>query len=108
MAGLKGRRWEYLRRQVLKMERSRCRYCGLPGFEVDHIRPRYSGGAWWARRNLQVLCSKCHKAKTRKETMDPERYQWRKYLESLSILTGKNENGSFYNGPNNENQIASK
>ena len=108
MAGLKGRRWEYLRRQVLHEERRRCRLCGLPGFEVDHIRSRHAGGSWWGRHNLQVLCKLCHQRKTRKENMDPERYQWRKYLESLSILTGKNENRSFDNGPNNEDQIASK
>jgi len=35
--------------------------------EVDHIIAVSLGGEMWDKKNLQVLCSECHKVKTRKD-----------------------------------------
>lgn len=43
------------------------RLVGYPdGFELDHIIPLFKGGADTVE-NCQVLCTECHKAKTREE-----------------------------------------
>lgn len=34
-------------------------------FEVDHVRAVALGGSMWDEKNLRVLCSDCHKKKTR-------------------------------------------
>lgn len=36
-------------------------------FEVDHIVAIVNGGDQWDEKNLQVLCSTCHKEKTKKD-----------------------------------------
>ena len=62
------RRWQGLRREVLETAGWRCAACGGYGFEVDHVKPwRGHPGRLWDRRNLQVLCKRCHAAKTRQE-----------------------------------------
>jgi len=66
-----------LRRQVLN-EEPRCRRCGEPAAEVDHIMSRASLRAMGLpedlvrelgdrRDNLQALCVPCHAAKTEQE-----------------------------------------
>lgn len=48
-----------LRRAVFERDNERCRNCGVPGTEIDHIRDSSSELA-----NLQLLCSDCHRQKT--------------------------------------------
>lgn len=36
-------------------------------FHVDHIKAIVNGGDMWDEKNLQVLCSRCHKKKTAKD-----------------------------------------
>lgn len=59
--------WQRARRQVLD-EEPRCRSCGNPAIEVDHIVPTFRGGSS-ERENLQALCSSCHLAKTTAEQL---------------------------------------
>ena len=56
--------WKALRAQVLA-EEPRCRMCGAPSTDVDHIVPVPQGSE--DRGNLQGLCHACHSSKTRKE-----------------------------------------
>ena len=37
------------------------------GFDVDHITALCNGGEMWDKKNWQVLCSECHKEKTRND-----------------------------------------
>ena len=37
------------------------------GFEVDHIVAVALGGDMWDKKNLQILCTACHRAKTAKD-----------------------------------------
>ena len=48
--------------------------------QVDHVRPLWSLTAeertdlkWWGPQNLQILCTPCHAAKTRKEAAERAR-----------------------------------
>lgn len=53
-----------LRLRVL-VEEPRCRGCGAPATEVDHIEPRYRRpDLFLVRTNLQALCRRCHARKT--------------------------------------------
>ncbi|MDI1496223.1 MAG: HNH nuclease domain-containing protein [Cenarchaeum symbiont of Oopsacas minuta] len=36
-----------------------------PAYEVDHIKAVALGGDSWNKENLQILCSSCHKVKTK-------------------------------------------
>ena len=60
------RNWKAIRARVLRRDGHRCRMCGQPGAEVDHIVPVSKGGSWEAA-NLQTLCRPHHIAKTRNE-----------------------------------------
>lgn len=63
-----GRRYDRLRDFVLHRDRWQCRKCGEVGdLEVDHVRRIKSGGATWDPENLQALCVRCHREKTRGE-----------------------------------------
>lgn len=55
--------WRRLRLRVLRRDRWRCRTCGQPATEVDHIVPSTAGGSD-AMTNLQALCRRCHSTKT--------------------------------------------
>jgi 5-methylcytosine-specific restriction protein A len=63
-------RWNELREVILARDK-KCAICGHTGdyfnpLQVDHILEVASGGAMWDKKNLQVLCSNCHKIKTAK------------------------------------------
>ena len=53
------------REAVWDRDQGRCRLCGAPGDEIDHISDSSS-----ALSNLQLLCTSCHQRKTR-ERMVP-------------------------------------
>ena len=62
-------RWQRLRAEVLQAEPF-CRTCRAVGvktltIDIDHI-VKHAGDArlFWARRNLQGLCKRCHTIKT--------------------------------------------
>jgi 5-methylcytosine-specific restriction protein A len=57
-----GSGWSRLRTRVLA-EEPRCRLCGAPSNEVDHIVPLAAGGTN-ERGNLRALDTACHKLKT--------------------------------------------
>ena len=85
-------RWQRLRREIKDRDGWRCKTCGKSGaLEVDHVKPRAAGGAFWDPRNLQVLCRGCHIAKTRRENTertvarDPGRDRWNAFRDALLI-----------------------
>ncbi|MEB2311190.1 MAG: HNH endonuclease [Sorangiineae bacterium] len=47
------------RAAVIERDRGKCRLCGKPGTEIDHIE-----GSSPELTNLQLLCHECHAAKT--------------------------------------------
>ena len=68
---ISGHRWQKLRERILLRDASLCQPCKARGHitlavEVDHITPIHKGGTD-AERNLQAICSACHKAKTAAE-----------------------------------------
>jgi 5-methylcytosine-specific restriction endonuclease McrA len=63
----KVRRWKTraeTRRLVWERDGGRCRYCGLPGQEIDHVR-RLRGRAFHCPSNVVVACRACNRAKWR-------------------------------------------
>lgn len=66
-----------LRYQVLKEAAGRCALCGVTKdeypLEVDHIIPRSKGGKT-VYENLQVLCTRCNRAKSNKDSTDFRKY----------------------------------
>ena len=60
-----GSAWRTLRAVVLA-EEPRCRLCGAPASEVDHILNRAAGGSD-NRSNLRSICQRCHRSKTSAE-----------------------------------------
>lgn len=58
--------WNTLRAAALRRDRHRCRTCGAPATEVDHI----ARGDDHRLTNLQSLCSPCHQAKTTAEATE--------------------------------------
>ena len=65
-----------IRKHIRQRDYCECAQCGEydPRFEVDHIRPLYEqkyksndeiDWSYWDERNLQTLCRKCHKEKTK-------------------------------------------
>ena len=81
-------KWRELRREVLKKYGERCMRCGETedALEIDHIKK-------WSVRpdlryelaNLQVLCAKCHRWKTRQERADD-------FDEKLDFRLGRRTN----------------
>lgn len=65
-------RWAKLRKQILARDNHLCQDClkvGMyrTGNQIDHIKPaRKNPELFWDPDNLQVLCMRCHTAKTRK------------------------------------------
>lgn len=60
-------RWRKLRATMLA-QYPKCRQCGRPSSEVDHIiahKGHY--GLFYGKDNLQTLCKSCHSRKTAKE-----------------------------------------
>ena len=58
-----GGEWPAIRLRQL-IDEPFCRICGAPATEVDHIHPLRDGGTH-ERSNLQSLCGRCHRRKTR-------------------------------------------
>ena len=67
-----------IRDYIRKRDYGECAYCGDydARFEVDHIKPLYEqkyktteevDWSYWDERNLQTLCRKCHKEKTKED-----------------------------------------
>lgn len=50
---------EPIRKAIIKRDKGRCKKCGKPGTQIDHIR-----GSSNELRNLQLLCRACHNQKT--------------------------------------------
>ncbi|MBN2531883.1 MAG: HNH endonuclease [Spirochaetales bacterium] len=48
-----------IRKEVIRRDNGRCRVCGKPGNQIDHIRGNSSD-----INNLQLLCLNCHNKKT--------------------------------------------
>jgi len=77
-----------IRRKAIQRDGGRCRECGRPGTEIDHIR---GGGS--ALNNLQLLCSDCHRQKTmlNLQRISPdehsERWAKAKALEERAMAT---------------------
>ena len=65
--GYGGRNWAATRRQVIVRDCSTCQQCQRivsgTDCQVDHIVPKKRGGTD-TLSNLQVLCLRCHQAKT--------------------------------------------
>jgi len=53
------RSWRRIRAQILALDGHRCRICGEPASEVDHIRPLADGGTDHPS-NLRGLCATHH------------------------------------------------
>jgi 5-methylcytosine-specific restriction enzyme A len=56
------RAWRTTRRRVLARDGYRCRLCGRPAVEVDHVMPVARGGPS-DEANLRALCQRCNRAK---------------------------------------------
>jgi 5-methylcytosine-specific restriction endonuclease McrA len=72
-----------LRQSVIARDQGRCRVCGVPGDQVDHI-----SGSTNTPENLQVLCRRCHNVKTVqrfvKNSRDTHPGEWAKRESLLS------------------------
>ena len=53
------RSWRKLRGQILRLDAYRCRMCGQPATEVDHVLPLADGGTD-RPTNCRSLCHDCH------------------------------------------------
>lgn len=60
--------WRKLRKRALVRDGHRCRTCGAPANEVDHIVNVAEGGSD-ELENLQALCPPCHRRKTQAESL---------------------------------------
>ena len=67
---------KHIRKYIKQRDYCECAECGDydPRFQIDHIRPLYEqkykqphevDWSYWDEKNLQTLCRKCHKAKTK-------------------------------------------
>ena len=93
MAGRIGRniyrskRWQIVRRKVIKRDGYRCRSCGRAGrLEVDHLVPIAQGGDPFDMSNLESKCRACHIGKTRNQNRQepsPERAAWNRLVDAL-------------------------
>lgn len=66
--------WNVLREKVLKRDNYTCVKCGFqdrktycPNVIADHIIPIALGGDEWDINNIQTLCEKCNKIKTKED-----------------------------------------
>jgi 5-methylcytosine-specific restriction enzyme A len=68
-ATTRSKRWKALRLEALRRDQFRCVQCGARGrLEVDHRLPvRTHPELRFELSNLQVLCVRCHSAKTIRE-----------------------------------------
>lgn len=65
-----------LRNAVRKRDEMTCQKCGQVGgkMEVDHIVPVHRGGDFWSIDGLQLLCRRCHYAKSVAERPSQRKY----------------------------------
>ena len=67
---------KHIRKYIKQRDYCECAECGDydPRFQIDHIRPLYEqkykqpdevDWSYWDEKNLQTLCRKCHKKKTK-------------------------------------------
>lgn len=62
-------KWSSLRNfQIWKDDK--CKLCGRPAEEVDHIIAIVNGGEEFDPKNLQSLCHECHVQKTKKDLLE--------------------------------------
>lgn len=66
-----------VRQAVWERDQGRCRQCGAPGEEIDHISDSSP-----ALGNLQLLCASCHQRKT-EEWMVPASAESKRQIEKL-------------------------
>jgi len=52
--------WKQKRLYVLRRDNEVCQYCGLTGFQADHVVPRSAGGSDKVK-NLVCCCARCNK-----------------------------------------------
>jgi 5-methylcytosine-specific restriction endonuclease McrA len=79
--------WPALRLETLRCDDWQCVQCSSRHrLQVDHVKPVRTH--WHLRfeiSNLQVLCGRCHGAKTRVEIglpeLSPERREWRDFVK---------------------------
>ena len=97
--------WEQFRMEVFKRDKGICQICGkkftfvaksdnkeYPDWNklvADHIIPLAIGGKMWYINNLQTLCKKCNKIKTRQDMKDIANFKKGK----LKIRTKQEELG---------------
>ena len=67
-----GADWQRLRKEILERDGYQCQPCRRRGLvtaadQVDHIKPKARGGND-DPRNLQSICTKCHRTKTASES----------------------------------------
>jgi hypothetical protein len=67
----------------MRRDGGRCRYCGAPATELDHVKP-YSRGGLTVAANLVAACSPCNKSKGDKT---PE--EWRRAQALQRALSGR-------------------
>jgi 5-methylcytosine-specific restriction endonuclease McrA len=74
------------RLQVVTRAGGRCQQCGEPGTQVDHI-----SGSSNDPKNLQLLCRKCHSAKTKSAMvpLSPDDDDFIEYVDKIVLLTGR-------------------
>ena len=67
-----GSTWMNTRRRIMQRDKFTCACCGAirMDHEVDHRTPLEQGGAAVDESNLWVLCTECHKEKSRKEAQE--------------------------------------
>ena len=69
---------KHIRKYIRQRDYAECAECGEydPRFQIDHIRPLYEqkdtpvdqvDWSYWDEKNLQTLCRKCHKIKTKED-----------------------------------------
>ncbi|MFB9529025.1 HNH endonuclease [Nonomuraea roseola] len=61
--------WTTLRLRILRRDKWTCYVCGNDANEVDHI----ERGSNHDPSNLAAICSRCHKAKTARESQEARR-----------------------------------
>ena len=80
------KQWSRLRRRILERDRWRCSRCSRAGrLEVDHRQPVSRGGSN-DPSNLQTLCVRCHRHKSRAEYLEslpPEVAKWVSFTDEL-------------------------
>ena len=86
------KRYQRFRLAVLRRDGYRCRVCGREGgvLEVDHVIPRYLGGAVWDMDNAQALCKRDHGIKSLREHPNKKRLTlsqlaWGKAVEAQRV-----------------------